>query len=123
MRREDTPVTRLPVGVRWLGAAWAAHALAAAGWWWLMRSGFPWSHPRFWSNTVAPWAVILLSLAVRVSAEGGTIDLECGGLRIELRPLLTFHSRSPDRFWTIFAPRQEARGPSPEADGVAGTSG
>jgi hypothetical protein len=31
---------------------------------------------------------------------------------LEIYPLLTFQSRSPDRFWTLFAPSAKRRGPS-----------
>ena len=31
----------------------------------------------------------------------------CGGLELSIQPLLTFHSRSPDRCWTVFAPWRE----------------
>ena len=31
-----------------------AHIFLAVGWWWLEPGGFGLSHPRFWSNTIAP---------------------------------------------------------------------
>jgi hypothetical protein len=36
-----------------------------------------------------------------------TVQTRCGDLKIEIVPLLTFTSRSPDRFWTLFAPPGE----------------
>jgi len=33
------------------------HLVAAAFWWWLMPGGFPFVHPRFWANSIFPWAV------------------------------------------------------------------
>ena len=38
----------------------ACHTVAASAWWWLMPGGFPPSHPRFWSNGVAPIAVLVV---------------------------------------------------------------
>ena len=43
------------------------HAAAASAWWWLMPRGFPPSHPRFWSNGVAP-IVTLAAVATAVIA-------------------------------------------------------
>lgn len=34
----------------------------------------------------------------------GHLQTNCGELAIEISPLITFRDRSPDRFWTIFAP-------------------
>jgi hypothetical protein len=33
--------------------------IAAALWWWLKPGGFPWGHPRFWSNRVLPCLAVL----------------------------------------------------------------
>jgi len=44
------------------------HAVAAAGWWWLMPGGFPVSHPRFWSNGVAPLVVLGAVVAAVIAA-------------------------------------------------------
>ncbi len=41
---------------------------------------------------------------VRVSLAQARVQLECGGLRLSLRPLLRFISRSPDRAWSNLAP-------------------
>ena len=35
------------------------HLIAAALWWWLEPGGFPWGHPRFWSNRVLPSLAVL----------------------------------------------------------------
>jgi hypothetical protein len=37
----------------WLSVL-VGHLIAAALWWWLEPGGFPWGHPRFWSNRVLP---------------------------------------------------------------------
>lgn len=50
-------------GVFWL-ALLAAHAVAAALWWWLMPQAFPLSSARFFMNGVVPWAIIGIVLAV-----------------------------------------------------------
>jgi hypothetical protein len=39
------------------------HTILAILWWMLQPGGFPAGHPRFWSNTIAPVAVLGLSLA------------------------------------------------------------
>jgi len=44
------------------------HAVAAAGWWWLMPGGFPVSHPRFWSNGGAPVLVLGVVVAAVIAA-------------------------------------------------------
>lgn len=44
------------------------HAVAAVGWWWLMPGGFPGSHPRFWSNGVAPVVVLGVVVAAVIAA-------------------------------------------------------
>jgi hypothetical protein len=56
-------------GFRLLSLFWLAililHLIAAGLWWWLQPGGFPFSHPRFWINRVAPvlvfaWSVVSL---------------------------------------------------------------
>ena len=39
------------------------HGFLAAGWWWLEPGGFRVSHPRFWSNRIAPVLGLGLSIA------------------------------------------------------------
>ena len=43
------------------------HLIAAALWWWLEPGGFPWGHPRFWSNRVLPCLAVLWGLAALAS--------------------------------------------------------
>ena len=46
----------------------ACHTVGASAWWWLMPGGFSPSHPRFWSNRVAPIAVLaVVATAVSVA--------------------------------------------------------
>ena len=47
---------------------------------------------------------IQLGVATEVHAASGAVRLRCGSLRLDVYPLLTFQSRSPDRCWTILAP-------------------
>ncbi len=47
-----------PIRSLWL-LALLGHAVAAAGWWWLMPGGFPIDHPRLYSNRVVPLLVLL----------------------------------------------------------------
>jgi hypothetical protein len=44
----------------WL-AVLLGHVMVAVLWWWLQPGGFPVSHPRFWSNRVAPVGVLALA--------------------------------------------------------------
>ncbi|MDR3618522.1 MAG: hypothetical protein P4L85_04160 [Paludisphaera borealis] len=44
------------------------HAVAASAWWWLTPGGFPFSHPRFWSNSVAPLVVLAVVVAAVMAA-------------------------------------------------------
>lgn len=46
-----------------------------------------------------------ISDRVQVLATTGDITAKCGPLMIDIAPLLTFESRSPDRCWTVLAPR------------------
>jgi hypothetical protein len=44
------------------------HAVGASAWWWLTPGGFPPSHPRFWTNGVAPVAVLTVVASAIVAA-------------------------------------------------------
>ncbi len=46
----------------------------------------------------------VFSSELTVDAEKGQISLKRGNLQIRIDPLLTFHTRSPDRWWTMLAP-------------------
>jgi hypothetical protein len=48
---------------------------------------------------------------VGVESEKARVEVQCGGLYLWVRPLLTFRRRSPDRCWTTFAPRFGEIGP------------
>ena len=43
------------------------HLIAGMLWWWLEPGGFPWGHPRFWSNRVLPIIVLLWVIGSLVS--------------------------------------------------------
>ena len=49
---------------------------------------------------------------VSVHPSSGQLNLSIGRLQIAVDPMLTFISRSPDRCWTIFAPRDRWAGGS-----------
>ena len=79
---------------------------------WLQRGPRPATRP---TDTVIPREflhqqqessepVICLSETVTVRPSFGELCIRCQGLRLEVCPLLTFESRSPDRCWTILAP-------------------
>jgi hypothetical protein len=46
-----------------------------------------------------------LSDRLRVQTSDGTVYLRCGAINVDFAPMLSFVSRSPDRCWTIVAPR------------------
>jgi len=48
---------------------------------------------------------------LRVYPAEGMVRARCGEIGIEAHPLLRFWSRSPDRCWTVFAPREFLRQP------------
>lgn len=60
---QETPVKNI-LRLFWL-AVITAHVVLAAGWWWMMPSGFPVSHPRFWVNGIFPIATIAAGVAAR----------------------------------------------------------
>lgn len=50
--------------LRWLWVTvFAAHGLLALTWWHLMPHGFAFAHPRFWTNTVLPWAALVVCVS------------------------------------------------------------
>lgn len=59
-------------------------------------------------RTAAP---IRLAENLIVNPSRASVVATCGGLSVDVRPLLSFESRSPDRCWTILAPRQQRIGP------------
>lgn len=54
------------------------------------------------TTRIAP-AEVALNQWVRVLPKNGRVQAQYGNLKIAASPLLTFESRSPDRFWTLFA--------------------
>lgn len=74
----------------------------------------PLEHPATGTTVaaLAPW--------LHVSPAAGALSLEVGSIRIELDPILTFMSRSPDRGWTVLADAQQRTAPPRR---YAGTSG
>ena len=52
-----------------------------------------------------------------VTPSSGIVTLRRGRYTLAIQPMLDFRSRSPDRFWTIFAPAAERTGPTRLLDG------
>jgi len=52
---------------------------------------------------------------LRVYPADGMVRARCGEIWIDVHPMLRFWSRSPDRCWTIFAPRRFLRDAPPRA--------
>jgi hypothetical protein len=55
-----------------------------------------------WSGGAPAWASA--DGRASVTLDDGRLEVECGGLKLQLAPLLTFVSRSPDRAWSNLAP-------------------
>ncbi len=66
---------------------------------------FPTTQPATFSATSL--ALIKLSDELRVHPSDGSIDITRGRIFINLYPLLTFTSRSPDGFWTCFSSKAD----------------
>jgi hypothetical protein len=52
-----------------------------------------------------------------VTPSSGIVTLRRGRYTLAIQPMLDFRSRSPDRFWTIFAPAADRTGPTRLLDG------
>ncbi len=55
-----------PERLRWTftwQVIWLGHVLGAALAWWLLPGGFPWGHPRYWTNRVLPLVVLAVAAA------------------------------------------------------------
>jgi hypothetical protein len=62
--------------------------------------------------------VIRVDDSLRVQPNGGVVSARVGRLHLDVEPLLTFISRSPDRCWTLLAPRRDRRNPPRDVTGV-----
>lgn len=60
-----------------------------------------------------------LTDSLRVGLRSGRVWVSCHGLSIELDPVMTFISRSPDRCWSILAPKTDREGEGRRLAGVA----
>lgn len=60
MQSNDQATDRRDQRVEWTfvwQAIWLGHAIIAILAWWVLPGGFPWEHPRFWTNQVLPWLI------------------------------------------------------------------
>ena len=64
-----------------------------------------------------------LSDKIVVFPDAGQVRLDLGETTLDVYPLLSFHSRSPDRFRTIFAPRSARVGPRRSLFGLSHGAG
>lgn len=64
---------------------------------------FPITSPMAPASPVAAW--FPLAPGAQLLSERASLRLVHEGCTLNIDPLLTFHSRSPDRSWTLFAPR------------------
>ena len=67
--------------------------------------------PAFPTSLHEPVSSLALSETVTLFPQKGEIRIQNGETALVVYPLLTFSSRSPDRFWTIFAPPTKRVGP------------
>lgn len=63
------------------------------------------------SEPLNPQHFLSLPGGVSVDALRACVEFSHGGCRLEVLPLLTFYSRSPDQCWVLFAPRSDRCGP------------
>ncbi len=63
--------------------------------------------------------IISLTDKVSISPVYGELGMEFDGISLNVHPLLTFDSRSPDRCWTIFSPVKDHYGPDRLLRGVS----
>ena len=66
----------------------------------------------------APPVSVELCHGVSVHAGPASLRVRRGGLTLDIAPLLTFQSRSPDRFWTSLAKSADRIGPSRRPLGI-----
>lgn len=78
----------------------------------LLRQGY---EGQVLNPTTAPFE---LSGQVTVVPSKAEVVLKDLGSQLSIRPLLTFYSRSPDRCWILFSPRQDRIGPQRVYDGM-----
>jgi hypothetical protein len=62
-------------------------------------------------STQPAQGVLRLTPSLIVHPGDGSVDITTSRAILSVHPLLTFTSRSPDRFWTCFAPRHARLGP------------
>lgn len=74
------------------------------------------------AKTEAP-AELVLNDRIRVFPRVGAATVRCGGLEMDVAPLLTFESRSPDRFWTLIADAGRYGGPRRQLTNWRSTAG
>ena len=65
-------------------------------------------------------SVFPLASGTTILPSDGSVQVRCGTLKIDLQPLLTFESRSPDRCWTVFAARKFQSSPRRSLTGQFG---
>jgi hypothetical protein len=84
---------------------------------WTQRAGPPDTRPLnptfpdFPETRTDPPSPFTLGAGVRVWPKEGSVERNFDRVKVKVSPLLTFFSRSPDRFWTVFAPYRERVGP------------
>src|SRR5687768_3699210 len=87
------------------------------------RGGEPSTQPlnlAFTPTTLPPFEVQPLTRSLRgfdVTPSSGIVQLRRGRYVLAIQPMLEFRSRSPDRFWTVFAPSADRTGPTRLLDG------
>lgn len=100
---------------------WAASTIAVA-----LGLSFGWAlvrSQRASGSFTRPHALVPVSpevsaggeLPAGVSFDGARIAVQSGTLELSVLPLLEFHSRSPDRFWTLFSRLPSEDGTLPDA--------
>lgn len=114
------------------GWAWLAHrqrphwatstfalALGCSFGWALVRTqrasgAFTRPHPRAAAFPSEVGVEGALPLGARVDTASGAVTVQTGAVELWVAPLLEFHSRSPDGFWTLFSRLPSERGALPD---------
>jgi hypothetical protein len=96
-----------------VGAATALLTVLAV---WTQQAGPPATRPLnptfpdFPAARTDPPSLLTLGAGVRVWPKEGVVERNFDRVKVTVSPLLTFVSRSPDKFWTVFAPDRERVG-------------
>ncbi len=134
------------LSIAFLGLAlWSLRRTPVAAWLWItcllagavVGAFIPWSQRAMEAST-RPYSdapinpstdleqnvvgALSLSAQTQVFPDTGRVSLTLGQTTVDISPMLSFQSRSPDRFWTLFAPPALREEPTPSLVGLSRTA-